>query len=137
MLPVSVPAALWCKLGTVGNKTSPNLEIASRSEAETGACKRPSPGRTSVEGIAPPDAGGVWDGGSDVVGYGCSHSNGVVSPASGHIFTQSRFQEQFPSLGLSILKPAIAKVRATQARNDIRTFSDSLPDKPRLKVFDH
>ena len=61
----------------------------------------------------------------------------VVPPASGHIFTKSRFQEQFSGLDLSILKPPIAKTRTTKARSDIRTFSDSLPDKLRLKVFDH
>jgi hypothetical protein len=90
-----------------------------------------------VEGIASPGAGGVLDGGSDMVGYRCSHSDGVVSPASGHIFTKSRFQDQFSGLDLSILKPSIAKGRTTQARSDIRTFSDSLPDKLCLKVFDH
>lgn len=91
----------------------------------------------SVEGIASPGAGGVLVGGSDMVGYRCSHSDGVVSPASGHIFTKSRFQEQLLGLDLSILKPAVTEARTTQARSDVRTFSDSLPDKLRLKVFDH
>jgi hypothetical protein len=63
--------------------------------------------------------------------------DGVVSLACGHIFIKSRFQGQFSGLDLSILKPAIAKARTPQARNDRRTFSDSLPDELRLKVLDH
>jgi len=36
-MPASLPAAWRCKLGTLGNKPSHNLETASHSDAET-AC---------------------------------------------------------------------------------------------------
>jgi hypothetical protein len=40
----------------------------------TASQKRVAPGRTSVEGIASPGAGGVLEGSSDMVSYRCSHS---------------------------------------------------------------
>ena len=40
-------------------------------------------------------------------------------------------------LKMSIVKPPVAKARAPKALHDVGASPDSLPDKLRLKVFNH